>query len=94
MSIIHDLSKGITLNTEQQKFVSLVSQGRSCCLVGAAGTGKTTAVKQAITNLLAAKSIPIIQVPTGIPSNPKLLQGLEGIVGCAFTRKALAHVII
>ena len=92
MSIIHDLSKGITLNTEQQKFVSLVSQGRSCCLVGAAGTGKTTAVKQAITNLLYTKSIPTIKVPTGNPSNPKLLQGVEGIVGCAFTRKAVANL--
>ena len=92
MSIIHDLSKGITLNTEQQKFVSLVAQGRSCCLVGAAGTGKTTAVKQAITNLLSTGSIPTIKVPTGTPSNPKLLQGLEGIVGCAFTRKAVANL--
>ena len=92
MSIIHDLSKGITLNTEQQKFVSLVSQGRSCCLVGAAGTGKTTAVKQAITTLLSTKSIPTIKVPTGNPANPKLLQGLEGIVGCAFTRKAVANL--
>ena len=92
MSIIHDLSKGITLNTEQQKFVSLVAQGRSCCLVGAAGTGKTTAVKQAITTLLSTKSIPTIQVPTGNPANPKLLQGLEGIVGCAFTRKAVANL--
>ena len=92
MSIIHDLSKGITLNTEQQKFVSLVAQGRSCCLVGAAGTGKTTAVKQAITNLLSTESIPTIQVPTGNPANPKLLQGLEGIVGCAFTRKAVANL--
>ena len=26
MSIIHDLSKGITLNTEQQKFVSLAGE--------------------------------------------------------------------
>ena len=92
MSIIHDLSKGITLNTEQQKFVSLVAQGRSCCLVGAAGTGKTTAVKQAITTLLSTKSIPTIKVPTGNPANPKLLQGLEGIVGCAFTRKAVANL--
>lgn len=92
MSIIHDLSKGIILNTEQQKFVSLVAQGRSCCLVGAAGTGKTTAVKQAINQLLSTKSIPTIQVPTGNPANPKLLQGLEGIVGCAFTRKAVANL--
>ena len=92
MSIIHDLSKGIILNTEQQKFVSLVAQGRSCCLVGAAGTGKTTAVKQAINQLLSTGSIPTIKVPTGNPSNPKLLQGLEGIVGCAFTRKAVANL--
>ena len=92
MSIIHDLSKGITLNTEQQKFVSLVSQGRSCCLVGAAGTGKTTAVKEAINTLLSTESIPTIQVPTGNHANPKLLQGLEGIVGCAFTRKAVANL--
>ena len=92
MSIIHDLSKGITLNTEQQKFVSLVSQGRSCCLVGAAGTGKTTAVKEAINQLLSTKSIPTILQPTGNPNNPKLIQGLEGIVGCAFTRKAVANL--
>ena len=92
MSIIHDLSKGVILNTEQQKFVSLVAQGRSCCLVGAAGTGKTTAVKEAIQNLLNAKSIPTILQPTGNPNNPKLIQGLEGIVGCAFTRKAVANL--
>ena len=92
MSIIHDLSKGIILNTEQQKFVSLVAQGRSCCLVGAAGTGKTTAVKEAINTLLSTKSVPTIRVPTGNPANPKLLQGLEGIVGCAFTRKAVANL--
>lgn len=87
-----DLSIGITLNTEQQKFVSLVAQGRSCCLVGAAGTGKTTAVKQAIQTLLNEKHIPTIITPTGKPNNPKLLQGLEGIVGCAFTRKAVANL--
>ena len=92
MSIIYDLSKGIILNTEQQKFVSLVAQGRSCCLVGAAGTGKTTAVKEAINTLLSTKSVPTIRVPTGNPANPKLLQGLEGIVGCAFTRKAVANL--
>ena len=92
MSIIHDLSKGITLNTEQQKFVSLVAQGRSCCLVGAAGTGKTTAVKEAINTLLSTKSVPTILQPTGNPNNPKLIQGLEGIVGCAFTRKAVANL--
>ena len=92
MSIIHNLSKGITLNAEQQQFVSLVAQGRSCCLVGAAGTGKTTAVKEAINKLLSEKHIPTIIAPTGSPSNPKLLQGLEGIVGCAFTRKAVANL--
>ena len=92
MSIIHNLSAGIELNLEQQKFVSLVAQGRSCCLVGAAGTGKTTAVKQAITTLLSTDCIPTIQISTGNPANPKLLQGLEGIVGCAFTRKAVANL--
>lgn len=92
MSMPHNLSTGITLNTEQQKFVSLVAQGRSCCLVGAAGTGKTTAVKQAIQTLLNEKHIPAIITPTGNPNNPKLLQGLEGIVGCAFTRKAVANL--
>lgn len=82
----------ITLNIEQQKFVSLVAQGRSCCLVGAAGTGKTTAVKQAIQTLLTEKQIPTITTPTGNPNNPKLMQGLAGIVGCAFTRKAVANL--
>ena len=67
MSIIHNLSKGITLNVEQQQFVSLVAQGRSCCLVGAAGTGKTTAVKEAINKLLSEKTIHTIIHQLALP---------------------------
>lgn len=92
MSIIHNLSTGITLNEKQQAFASMVVSGRSCCLVGAAGTGKTTAVRNAISNLLATKKIPKIITPTGNPNNPKLLADLEGIVGCAFTRRAVANL--
>lgn len=82
----------ITLNAEQQSFVALVAQQESCCLVGAAGTGKTTAVKEAISTLLDRNLTPTITAPTGSPNNPRLRTGIAGIVGCAFTRRAVANL--
>ena len=65
MSIIHNLSEGILLNSEQLSFVDLVTKGDSCCLIGAAGTGKTTAVRAAITSLLQSGRVSKMGETTG-----------------------------
>ena len=82
----------IHLNAEQQAFVSLAISGRSGCINGAAGTGKTTAVRAAVEALLATGNIPLLQVSTGNKTAPRLRAGLPGIVGCAFTRRASGNL--
>ena len=82
----------ITLNAEQQAFVSLAISGRSGCINGAAGTGKTTAVRAAVEALLETGNIPLLQVSTGNKINQRLRAGLPGIVGCSFTRRATGNL--
>ena len=42
----------ITLNSKQSEFVSLASSARSCVLIGAAGTGKTTCQKAVVQSMI------------------------------------------
>lgn len=78
----------ITLNKEQQAFVQLVLEGKSCILIGAAGTGKTTCTKEAIKALLAR----------GVPILPKDLEHkylqpeTPGIVTTSYTRRAVQNI--
>ncbi len=51
-SVMPTTKSGIELNEEQQLAVQLGISGREFCLIGAAGTGKTTSVKQLISQLL------------------------------------------
>ena len=64
----------ITYNTEQQKFVDTVAAGKSCVLIGAAGTGKTTATQGAIRALLANSSFPTLNAA----GHPHLQTGSPG----------------
>ena len=92
MSIIHNLSEGITLNEKQQEFCNLVTSQQSCCLIGAAGTGKTTAVRNAINSLVASGVIPKMDCSTGRKGNEKLYKDNYGICGLAFTRRASSNL--
>lgn len=52
-STYHDkYGKTIYLNSKQQEFVDLVLSGKSCILIGAAGTGKTTTIQAAMQALI------------------------------------------
>lgn len=84
---LHNLATGVTLNPLQQEAVNLIASGSSCCLIGAAGTGKTTTVNAAVTALLATHRVPILSSPT-----KRLPKGVPGIVGIAFTRRASANL--
>lgn len=82
----------IQLNEKQQAFINLVKSNQSCCLVGAAGSGKTTAVRTAIQALLTNPNISTIKENTGTQTNPKLRKDLAGIAGLAFTRRAVSNL--
>lgn len=71
-------------NTEQQAGIDSARTGKSFNLIGAAGTGKTTTLKE-ITRLLVAESI---VAPLEI-STKYLQQGLPGICITSFTRRAV-----
>lgn len=92
MAIVHNLSNGVTLNSEQLEFKNVVTSGQSCCLIGAAGTGKTTAVRAAILSLISEGKVPKMGVSTGNKNNPKLDKDLLGICGLAFTRRASSNL--
>lgn len=78
----------ITYNSKQQEFIDLASSGISCCLIGAAGTGKTTCMKGTVSSLSQSSKTGVLQnhdhryLPSGVP----------GIVVCAYTRRATNNI--
>jgi len=75
----------IEYNAEQQAFIDLCTSGKSCVLIGAAGTGKTTCSQGAIRALLQSGRIPTISDNL---SHKHLRLNVPGIVICAYTRRA------
>jgi exodeoxyribonuclease V alpha subunit len=78
----------ITLNEKQQEFVKTASLGKSCVLIGAAGTGKTTC-QRAVTQTLIHSGIAGILSAEG---HKHLISDTPGIVICAYTRRAVANI--
>lgn len=79
--------KSIVLNERQMQAVSFAYQGISFCLIGAAGTGKTTAVRKITQTLVDSGTIPKLGTST-----KSLNVGMLGIVIVAFTRKAANNI--
>lgn len=77
----------ITYNSRQQEFITLASSGKSCVLIGAAGTGKTTCQKGATQALIESGKAGIFR-----GAHKYLQDGSPGIVICAFTRRAAANI--
>jgi exodeoxyribonuclease V alpha subunit len=78
----------ITYNSEQQEFVSLVSSGESCVLIGAAGTGKTTGTQGGTQGLIQSGKVPILQGT----QHKHLLDGTPGILIISYTRRAVNNI--
>lgn len=78
----------IELNQAQQQAVELATSGKSFCLIGAAGTGKTTSMK-AVIYALEQKGMPAYSCDG---HKHLATSGTPGIVGCAFTRSAVANL--
>ena len=79
----------ITYNAEQSEFIHLASSGKSCVLIGAAGTGKTTCQKGAVLSLLQSGKIPVIADNL---SHKYLRLNVPGIVLTSFTRRAVRNL--
>jgi exodeoxyribonuclease V alpha subunit len=82
----HGRAKDITLNERQLEFKYLVQSGKSCVLLGAAGTGKTTCTKAAIQALIA-DGLPALEL-----THKHLPSGTPAVVPCAYTRRATQNI--
>ena len=75
------------LNAEQQMAVNHAYFGRSFCLIGAAGTGKTTTLKQLLRILISNHRIPPLTVAT-----KHLMAGAPGVALISYTRRAVRNI--
>lgn len=78
----------ITYNAKQKEFIDLVLSGKSCILIGAAGTGKTTTMKGVMSELIRLG----IATPLGNHSHKYLPQNAPGITVSAYTRRATNNI--
>lgn len=88
VSVTDKYGHEITYNDQQQRFIDLASKGISCCLIGAAGTGKTTTMKGTTLALIQSPKCGILQNH----DHKHLPHGVPGIVVCAYTRRATNNI--
>ena len=79
----------ITYNTEQTAFVNLIRSRKSCILIGAAGTGKTTTIRGAVELLIRELGIAPLSNQT---THKHLIAGTPGICCVAYTRRAVNNI--
>lgn len=82
------VTRDIILNEKQQLANETILSGKSCVVIGAAGTGKTTSMKIITENLMADPNMPRIDAD----ETKYLKMGSPGIVVVAFTRKATNNI--
>lgn len=78
----------ITYNAKQQEIINLGGTGKSCVLIGAAGTGKTTCQKGIVGKLIQDDVIGLLHCN----DHNHLTDGSPGIVIVAYTRRAVANI--
>lgn len=81
-------SKDIALNDRQHEFASLLANGMSCVLIGAAGTGKTTCTQAGIAARLQSGSVLHIQDT----SHKYIKSGAPGLLVTSYTRRAVQNI--
>lgn len=79
----------IKYNERQQEAVELISSGKSCVVIGAAGTGKTTIQKGSTAALIQAGLVPPL---SSAYDHKHLRVGQPGIAICAYTRRATNNI--
>lgn len=81
------VARDVTLNERQQQFITTMLSGEDCCLIGSAGTGKTTCTGKAIKMLVDSGKLKA----TGA-STKWLRADTLGVVITSFTRKAVNNI--
>jgi ATP-dependent exoDNAse (exonuclease V) alpha subunit len=76
-------------NAEQLAAINAGLAGQSFCLIGAAGTGKTTTLKGVINSKLKNNLVPIIPMDR---ATKYLKGGTPGLVLCSFTNMAVRQI--
>lgn len=86
----HELArdKVVVYNERQSEFIELVYSGKSCALIGPAGTGKTTSTKGAILKLIESGKAGQLD----IADHKYLRGGTPGIICTSFTNKAVQNL--
>lgn len=83
----YGVAKNVILNSKQQEFLDAVLSDISCVLIGAAGTGKTTSMREVTRQLIDSGKLRELAIST------KWLQvGSPGAVILSFTRKAVNNI--
>lgn len=80
-------STSTTFNPEQKAAIELGLQGKSFCLIGAAGTGKTTVTQELIKLIQRASHLLPLSADT-----KHLKREAPGIVICGYTNKAVNNI--
>ena len=83
----HPVNTGMVYNEFQLQSIELAMRGKSFCMIGAAGTGKTTTTKEIIGQLVR-----LPQVGPFTDSTKYLQKGDPGIVIVSFTNKAVNNI--
>ena len=78
--------KEIVLNEQQLEAVKLGISGQSFCLIGAAGSGKTT------TTLIVAKERIKAGLPIMTDKHEYIPKDVPGIIGVSYTRRSVANL--
>lgn len=78
---------GTSFNPEQQAAIELGLQGKNLCLIGAAGTGKTTVTQELIKLIQRASHMLPLSSDT-----KHLTKDAPGIVICGYTNKAVNNI--
>lgn len=74
-------------NAEQQAAIDAGTSGESFCIIGAAGTGKTTTLRGLLAKLLSSNRIPPLERPT-----KHLSKDSPGAVLVSYTRRAVRNI--
>ena len=80
-------NQSMVFNSEQLQAIELGLQGKSFCLIGAAGTGKTTTTQELISRVQrAAHMMPLAE------ATKHLIKDNPAIVICGYTNKAVNNI--
>jgi exodeoxyribonuclease V alpha subunit len=77
----------LTWNTHQQEAIDRALSGESFCLIGKAGTGKTTVTREFILQQIRSGNIPPLHAPT-----KWLTAGKPGVCIVSFTNRAVKNI--